>query len=261
MPASPEIFVNYRTGDGEMAAAMIRQELARRFGDDRVFFDNQSIDSGENYTHRLPDAIRRCQVLIAVIGRAWAGFRGADGGRALENPHDWTRREIVEAHEYGIPVIPVLIGKNTPWPKRSEVPQELAFVTEHQYVTFDHRSAPADLHRIGEELIKTVPELAEHDADQADETDTKGPDDKITTSQTMGDNSGTAYQMNNLPGNVRIGDTGATYNGDVGALFTQPNGVVNTGNGPQHVTQFSGDVRDARQQFFRSEPSDTDDAR
>ena len=39
----PGVFVNYRTGDGEWAAALIKRELSARFGADQVFYASQSI--------------------------------------------------------------------------------------------------------------------------------------------------------------------------------------------------------------------------
>ncbi|MFE7268415.1 hypothetical protein ACFU9B_41625 [Streptomyces sp. NPDC057592] len=38
-----DVFINYRTGDGEKTAALIDQELSRRFGNGRIFRASKSI--------------------------------------------------------------------------------------------------------------------------------------------------------------------------------------------------------------------------
>ncbi|NED04854.1 toll/interleukin-1 receptor domain-containing protein, partial [Streptomyces sp. SID6648] len=44
-----EIFINYRTGDGEKTAALLRQGLSHRFGPGHAFHASQSIIPGESW--------------------------------------------------------------------------------------------------------------------------------------------------------------------------------------------------------------------
>ncbi|RPE45762.1 TIR domain-containing protein [Streptomyces sp. Ag109_O5-1] len=84
-----EVFINYRTGDGEKNAALIDQELSRRFGPQHVFRASRSIAPGEAYPDSLLTALRRSYLLLAVVGPDWTNFR-----TRLHDPEDWVRREI-----------------------------------------------------------------------------------------------------------------------------------------------------------------------
>jgi hypothetical protein len=53
------VFINYRTGDGEKTAALIDQELPRRFGPQHIFRASRSIAPGEVYPGSLLAALRR----------------------------------------------------------------------------------------------------------------------------------------------------------------------------------------------------------
>ncbi|GHH88817.1 hypothetical protein [Streptomyces capitiformicae] len=53
-----EVFINYRTGEGEKTAALIDQELSRRFGPQHIFRASRSIAPGEAYPDSLLTALR-----------------------------------------------------------------------------------------------------------------------------------------------------------------------------------------------------------
>ncbi|MET2717061.1 toll/interleukin-1 receptor domain-containing protein [Streptomyces harbinensis] len=236
MPASKEIFVNYRTGDEEMAAALIQRELCHRFGADHVFYASNSIRAGLDYKEELEDAIRRCRILLAVIGPRWTDFPTGDGGRALDNADDWTRREIHQAHEYGIPVIPVLIGRKMSRLKESDLPPELAFLASAQYVRYEHRS-DSDLDHLVEEVLHHLPELAQKDRNNtAAQQETAGARPG-TQHNSVEHNTGTVNQMGNVSGGVHTNRTEHS-----GTTINQPSGAVNTGSGAQYNSQFSGDI-------------------
>src|SRR5215475_6922168 len=104
------IFVNYRVGDEAYAAALIDLGLSAQFGEENVFQASRSIPPGDDFHRGLLDGLRRCSVLLAVIGQRWSDAVDAEGRRRIMLDDDWVRREIAEAFERGIPVIPVLIG-------------------------------------------------------------------------------------------------------------------------------------------------------
>jgi hypothetical protein len=67
------------------------------------------------------------------------------GGRLrLELPEDWGRRELVEAFDRGITVIPVLLD-GRPRLAPSTLPAEVVALGRCQYVRLRHRHAGADL--------------------------------------------------------------------------------------------------------------------
>ncbi len=159
-----EIFVNYRTGDEESAAAMIAYELTRRFGPDSIFFASTSIPAGRRFPAELVKAAEECEALLAVIGPRWAEVRGADGRPALEAEQDWTRHEIRTALDRGVLVIPVLVGKATRI-DRAVLPEDLLELADCQYKRFDHRNAQPDLKALGDTLARLLPDLGRADRD------------------------------------------------------------------------------------------------
>ena len=103
------IFISYRRGDTRGTAGRLYDDLTDRFGSDRVFRDLDAIEPGADYSERIEDFIRSCDVLVAVIGHEWLDARDNEGRRRLEDPEDFVRREIVTALEAQKMVIPVLV--------------------------------------------------------------------------------------------------------------------------------------------------------
>ncbi|MFD7508270.1 toll/interleukin-1 receptor domain-containing protein [Streptomyces sp. NPDC059853] len=239
MPNSPEVFINYRTGDEEMAAVHIQSELARRFGRDRVFYASHSIQAGKDYEKELEDAIRRCRILLAIIGRKWAAFPARTGGRALDSETDWTRREILQAHEFGIPVIPVLISREMTRLTETELPEALAFLAKAQYVRFEHRSQ-VDLDHIVDEVLQYVPELAARGMRETNGEDAPPAPGPGSISNSVSGRVGTSHQLSDVTGGVHTDNSRVTHNSpNSGTVINQPSGSVHTGSG----AMISGDVR------------------
>ena len=63
-----EIFINYRTGDGEEAAELVATQLAERFGHEHVFKAAHSLTPGESSPRRSPT--RRAEAWSC--SRSWA---------------------------------------------------------------------------------------------------------------------------------------------------------------------------------------------
>ncbi|GAA2586269.1 toll/interleukin-1 receptor domain-containing protein [Streptomyces tubercidicus] len=203
-----DVFINYRTGDGHETAALIDNELSKRFGKDCAFRASKSIPPGTAYPDALLTSLRRSALLLAVIGADWINFQ--DG---LSDPEDWVRKEILEAFDCGLPVIPVLAGMRTERLKKDDLPDELARLAELQSVRLDTQSAEADLKRLGDLIAEMVPEL--YDLEQAAAA-APGPG---SVSNTTGDVHGTAVQSRDFTGDVG------------GTVFKGPTGPVHSGNG------------------------------
>jgi hypothetical protein len=110
----PGVFINYRTGDGDEAAALIGERLSDRFGAELVFRAGRSIPPGAAFPEEMLQAVRRSPVLLAVVGPNWSR------DTRLGDADDWVRREILTAFENANQVIPVLKGRKTDRLKRSE---------------------------------------------------------------------------------------------------------------------------------------------
>jgi hypothetical protein len=141
------IFINYRTSDGEFAAAMLDLRLAGVFGAGSTFFASQAIAAGHDFEREILDQLAACTVVLAVIGPRWVEAADDTGRRRLERADDWVRRELVEAFDRGITVIPVLLD-DRPRLDVASLPSELAVLGRCQYVRLRHRHAAADLDRI-----------------------------------------------------------------------------------------------------------------
>lgn len=214
----PDVFINYRTGDGDKTALTLDTALSHRFGDDRIYRASKSIPPGEAFPRALLNGVRRSGALLAVIGPDWAGHP------RLHEEDDWVRREILEAYACTIPVIPVLDGRRTERLRGADLPEELAWLADCQSLRLDHHNAPADLAHIGDALAELVPELR-----AADRPGTR-PDEDGTVHNTVGDVTGAANQARDVTG-------------DVGTVIKGSRGPVHTGSGDihQHSPTISGD--------------------
>lgn len=217
----PEVFINYRTGDGEHVAGRLHAELSRRFGKDRIFLASQSIKPSMLFPAELSNGVRRSSVLIAVIDKDWVI------SPKLNDENDWVRREILEAFHCGIPVFPVLVGRKAERLCSEKLPEALASLADREYLTFDSRTAPSDIARIGDALTDLVPSLRTTDT-AAPQRPTAEPG---AVDNSTGDVHGTVVQ-------------GRDINGDVGTVVKGNHGTVHAGKGDIHNTAqyFAGDV-------------------
>ncbi|SMC61771.1 toll/interleukin-1 receptor domain-containing protein [Kibdelosporangium aridum] len=145
------VFVNYRTGDGDWAAALIARELAVKFGQEKVFYASKSIQVGEDFTTRILQGLRQCAILLVVIGPQWLHKTDRQGARRLDNPEDWVRREIIEAFSCGLRVIPVFLDSTEVISER-DLPDDLASLARCQYLRLHHRNDDRDVARLLEEV-------------------------------------------------------------------------------------------------------------
>ncbi|GHI94422.1 toll/interleukin-1 receptor domain-containing protein [Streptomyces olivaceus] len=202
-----EIFINYRTGDGEKTAALLRQGLSHRFGPGHAFHASQSIVPGESWPERLLTGVRRSSVLLAVIGPDWTNFRNR-----LENPEDWVRKEIEEAFTCEVPVVPVLDGRKTSRLSPADLPPALRRLADLQSIAFDSRDTEACVARIGDLMADLIPGL---DDRAGTDGGTPAPG---SVANSIGSVSGTAVQSRD-------------FTGDVGTVVKGTHGPVHTGNG------------------------------
>jgi hypothetical protein len=209
-----EIFINYRTGDGNESAALLDQALKTRFGDDVVFFAGRSIRAGQRFPDELLTHVRRSRVLLAVVGPDWTGHPG------LGKEDDWVRTEILEALRCGVHVIPVLKGRRTERLSPASLPPGLEELADLNSLRIDSQSHDKDTRDIGDELVRLVPRLASLDSRNRPVT-AEAQDSPDTTRNTVsGDNSGFSLQAGSV--------------GRIGTVITGPTGPVHTGDGAQH---------------------------
>ncbi|NLU73681.1 toll/interleukin-1 receptor domain-containing protein [Streptomyces sp. HNM0575] len=223
----PDVFVNYRTGDGEEVAATIERELSHRFGDEVVFRDSKSIPPGGYYPDALLDGLHGSSALLVVIGPKWLEWpdKYAPGRRALENEDDWVRKEILEGFSSCMPVIPILVGQGTAYLEPSSLPKPLARLAYLQALPYDVRQAEPHLARIGDALTDLVPGLAERDHSSSRESEK--PDGGVHNSDSS-DGDGPRTQARDIRGSVTT------------THIANSTGPMHTGTGDQHNHNQSG---------------------
>ncbi|SFL13603.1 TIR domain-containing protein [Streptosporangium canum] len=157
----PEIFLNYRTGDGENTAAYLDEKLSERFGPGTVYRATKSIEFGQRFDDSLIKNVRRCQILLAIIGPGWLDAMNRRGERALDATDDWVRKEIIEALTYGLVVVPVLDGTKLPRLQRQDLPEDLADLADLQSAQIGSKDHNGDITKLGDFIARKLPHLAD----------------------------------------------------------------------------------------------------
>jgi WD domain, G-beta repeat/TIR domain len=105
------IFINYRRGDDPGHTGRLFDHLQQVFPPEHLFMDVDTIAPGLDFVRVLQEAVAKCDVFLAVIGKGWVDARDASGARRLDNLNDIVRLEIESALSQEKRVIPVLIGE------------------------------------------------------------------------------------------------------------------------------------------------------
>jgi tetratricopeptide (TPR) repeat protein len=153
------VFINYRGEDSTFCAALIDHELSARFGSDLVFRDCRSISAGDDFVTSILGNLLRCNVLLVVIGPRWLTLTDDAGRRRIDTPGDWIHREIAEAFEQGMRVIPVLTD-DADIPREAELPAGIARLSRCQYLRLHYRDDEYGLARLADKLVEVDEELA-----------------------------------------------------------------------------------------------------
>lgn len=201
-----EVFINYRTGDGDEAAEFLASSLSDRFGKEHVFKASHSIQPGESFPKALIAAARKSDVLLAVMGPEWGA------APQLREEADWVRMEIVAAQESDTRVVPVIKGRKTDRLDRASLPAGLAWLADVHSLRLDMHQSTDDLKRIGDFLADEVPTLRAADR-MGEESMASG-----TTRNSADDVTGNLVQGRDISGgvhNFNVTDTtGPTMLGD-----------------------------------------------
>jgi hypothetical protein len=115
------VFVSYRKGDDPGWAGRVRDALARHFGDDRVFFDVDSIRGGQRWEEAIDGALSASGALVLVVGPKWLECLQE---RQAGPDTDYHLREITMALDKGIVVYPVRVRSAT-MPPLADLPEVL----------------------------------------------------------------------------------------------------------------------------------------
>src|SRR5690242_11164911 len=114
------IFMSYRRGDTQWAARGIYDRLVDRYGRKNVFRDLDAIPPGARFRDYVEMKISESDVLVLLIGKAWASYADEMGRRRLEQPRDPVRLEVETALRVGLPIIPVRV-EGAPMPTEGDL--------------------------------------------------------------------------------------------------------------------------------------------
>lgn len=98
--------------------------LVASFGEENVDRDVESVPPGADVPELIEKAIGQCDVVLAVIGKKWAGKTSV--GRKIDDPEDFVRIELESALELKhVRVMPILIDR-AQRPRAADLPPSLA---------------------------------------------------------------------------------------------------------------------------------------
>jgi hypothetical protein len=156
---SGQIFISYRRDDTRWVVTSLCKSLIPPFTTDQIFYDIDNIDAGVDFAKVIDDAISKCDVLLAVIGKSWLHHKDKNGKRKLDDPSDFVRIEIAAALKRDICVIPVLADSAT-MPAAEELPPNLKMLARRNAIELSHHRFSADIDRLIatiQKAIKTEP--------------------------------------------------------------------------------------------------------
>ncbi|MDX2074823.1 MAG: SUMF1/EgtB/PvdO family nonheme iron enzyme, partial [bacterium] len=126
-----KIFISYRRADSKKDAGRIYDRLVESFGKQNVFKDVDDIELGADFRGVLREAVAKCDILLAVIGKHWLTVTDdKTGKRRLDNPDDFVRIEIESALQRDKCLVIPLLVDGAFMPSADELPmnlRELAF--------------------------------------------------------------------------------------------------------------------------------------
>lgn len=145
------IFISYRKDDSKWNTQLLYEKLCQYFSRKTIFKDFNTIKAGENYQRSIENALKKCNVLLVVMGDKWLNITDDEGHRRLENPGDLVRLEIATALQRNIKVIPVLFD-NIKMPSGEMLPQDLSQLTLHQCVSVSETNFEYDFRHLAEAI-------------------------------------------------------------------------------------------------------------
>jgi len=147
------IFLSYRREDTSDVAGRIFDRLATTFGPEQVFKDVDSIPPGKDFRTYLVDAVRRCDVFLALIGPDFLGMTaGPSGASRLSSPTDFIHIELRAALEQQTWIVPLLV-RGAAMPHPDHFPDALRDIA---FLNAVHIRPDPDFHRDMDRLIAGI---------------------------------------------------------------------------------------------------------
>lgn len=152
--STKKVFMCYRRSGTADVTGRIQDHLARVFGREAFVKDVEVVPLGADYRPFLGRIIRRCAMVLAVVGDDWAG--GGSHSTSIADDNDPVRTELELAMNLNIPVIPVLVqGAQMPGP--SDLPESITGLAyRNAAVVRPDPDFQGDIDRLARELNETL---------------------------------------------------------------------------------------------------------
>ncbi len=171
------IFVSYRNSDVPGDARAIVERLEREF-EGAVYY--QLEDEPGDDVEGILEILKRCKVLVVVMGPHWVGplteneFRSVNHQeirRSIDDPGDWVRREVesgLSLRAHGMLVIPVVISE----PDGScVIPEDLPEPLTDLVKKIKYMLVPGTYFRSAmDRMVKKIKNHLSHDAEEESAT-------------------------------------------------------------------------------------------
>ena len=107
----PSIFISYRRSESAGHAVRLFERLSCWYPKDELFFDWNSVETGDDFPEVIDQAIRAAKVVLVVIGPNWLNVLNR---RVAEPDVDFVRREVAIAVQRwvagDVKLLPLLVG-------------------------------------------------------------------------------------------------------------------------------------------------------
>jgi hypothetical protein len=138
------VFISYRRSDSAGYAGRLYDTLKNYFGEDRIFFDVDTIKPGVDFEQKIKTELDSSSAILVLIGSHWLEVKDASGKPRLDNPNDYIRLEVETALNKNIAVIPVLL-QGVLIPSENELPEELHGLSKRNAIKLSDENWNSDL--------------------------------------------------------------------------------------------------------------------
>lgn len=149
------LFICYRRDDTSDAAGRLHDNLANKYGDNRVFMDIDSVPLGADFVEHVTSEIASCSAVIVMIGRQWLSATDKKGRRRLDSTEDLVRVEIAAAVQRQIPVIPVLVHE-ADMPSAEDLPENIRPLSRRNGIDLSGPAWRGGIERLIKELDRVM---------------------------------------------------------------------------------------------------------
>src|SRR5688572_25801889 len=138
------VFISYRRSDSAGYAGRLYDYLKNYFGEERIFFDVDTIKPGIDFEQKIKTELDNSDVVLALIGNQWLDIKDTTGNRRLDDPRDYVRLELGIALAKDMTVIPVLL-QGAPIPSGDELPESLYELSRRNAIKLSDEHWSSDL--------------------------------------------------------------------------------------------------------------------